>query len=110
MIVACRHPNGLNCGGVIVAGPARVVPRPGQLPALDAPRTYAGYALTEVPGDHEGFRRWADDNRASQLVTEGVVLWAESEPALQLAIFEGRRSGRYAPPADWAGAAGHKTD
>ena len=84
MIIACSHPNGLNCNGVIARGPA-VDPQ-----AADKPELYAGYALTETP-DEGYFLKWADDNRDSLIVREGVVIWGSNRDEVRLKIVNGRR-------------------
>lgn len=101
MFVACNHRNGLNCNGVIVAGPAPPLP-PSSSPEIPRPKMHGAYAITET--DDPRFEAWARTMSGSSLVASGVIVWAESEPALQLALFEGRRSGRFASPTDWATA------
>ncbi len=96
MIIACKHPNGLNCGGVTLRGPATEAESIGTVvPLGQDPTLYGGYRLNTVL-DVRDFPRWTQDNAQSDLVRQGVVLWGETESEVKTKIFEGRRSGSFA--------------
>jgi hypothetical protein len=91
MLVACKHPNGINASGVILAGGSTTT-SPG---SLDGKRRLGEYALTEVPDDHRDFLSWLEANEDSSLLKEGVVVVGVNEGELRIKIFNGSRHGRY---------------
>lgn len=100
MIIACKHPNGLNCGGVVLRGPAVEGTPIGEVAQVvgQDPTLYGGYRLNHVD-DVRDFPRWAQDNAQSDLVRQGVVVWGDDEAEVKTKIFEGRRSGSFASGA-----------
>lgn len=102
MFVACSHRGGLNCNGVIIAGPAPQLP-----PTVDIPRPpmFADHAITQT--DDPNFIDWARSHADSQLVRNGVILWADSRAQLEHALYHGKRAGTFALPGDWADNVGH---
>jgi hypothetical protein len=104
MFVACNHRGGLNCNGVIIAGPAPILPAT-LASDINKPREMFGYAITET--DDPRFASWATRNAETGLVSNGTIVWANSEAELQFALFHGRRSGRWAVPSEWGAPVGH---
>lgn len=101
MIIGCSHPNGLNVG-FILPGPAHSNQRnPDGSLIDDGKRRFGGYCLYE-PNDLEKklFLKWLESSVDTPLVQQGVVVWAESEPAFQLELLQRRQQGRMAPTVE----------
>lgn len=103
MIIACRHPNGLSCGGVVLRGsavpdPSEATGRPGAgMYHPDGEHWMMGYALTRPIGEYQKqqFLAWATTNIDSSMVREGLVVWADTEEDLRRKIYVGRRTGDF---------------
>ncbi len=74
MIVACKIVNGLNIGGVIVAGPS--LERNPQTGMQVKQETYGGYRLTEVPD--KVWKEWLKANVSSAMVENKLIFGAKT--------------------------------
>jgi len=100
MFVGCRHPNGLNLGGVVLHGNFRP-PNPSEVPQHPI---IGGYGVTEVPD--EVWWAWRRNNAQNPLVTNHVVLAATSVGELPGVIAAARMRARQSGQrADYMGGA-----
>ena len=89
MYVACKIPQGLNVGGIILRGNRLL---PGE--TYETHPLYGGFSITG-PVDSAQFSRWLEHNRESPLVINQMVIWAETEEECKAACRAARsvRSG-----------------